>query len=145
MGAVAAEGEISEENGIGGKVEAVAVSLSGKYGGSVEGKMTTFSADAEAKANILTGGAGKYGFEGKAAAQASAIAAEGKACLGSKESFAMICGKIGANAGPAFDAGGKVIWDNNKEKLELGAQGKIIAGAEIEGQINWKKVKEIFK
>lgn len=70
VGYVSGTGSISE-SGAGGKVEAIATSLDGKYDGrvgSVEGKLTTFSADAEGKINVLTGENGRYGIEGKAAA-----------------------------------------------------------------------------
>ncbi len=64
--------------------------------------------------------------------------------IGTKESWAMICGKVGANAGPAFEAGGKMLWDNNKELFQIGGDVKVIGGLEIDGQFNWKKVKESF-
>ena len=120
----------------------------GKYGGehgSIEGGAKIFSADAEASANVFRGENGKYGFEGRASAQASAISAEGKACLGIEESFAMICGKMGASTGPSFDLGGKIILDSHKETLKIGGNIRAFAGAEVEGQINWKKVKESFE
>ncbi|MDY6215281.1 type VI secretion system Vgr family protein, partial [Actinobacillus porcinus] len=130
------------------KGEVMAVSLKGKYGGeygSIEGGAKIFSADAEASANVFRGENGKYGFEGRASAQVSAISAEGKACLGTEESFAMICGKMGASAGPSFDLGGKIILDSHKETLKIGGNIRAFAGAEVEGQINWKKVKESFE
>ncbi|WP_424406601.1 hypothetical protein [Pasteurella sp. PK-2025] len=108
-------------DGVGGKgkVEVSAVSLDGKYGG-------------------------KYGFDGKASAQASAISGEMKGCIGTKDSWMMVCGKVGANAGPAFDAGGRVIWGNNKEIFEFGAEVKVIGGVEVDAQINWNNIKERF-
>ncbi len=55
----------------------------------------------------------------------------------------MICGKVGANAGPAFDVGGKAIWDNTKEVLQLSA--KAIGGVEVDMRFDWNKFKEVFK
>ncbi|WP_314186636.1 hypothetical protein [Aggregatibacter kilianii] len=110
----------SSRAGFARKVEAVAVSLDGKYGGdygSIEGGTKVFSADAEAVGKVFTGEEGKYGFEAKAAAQASAISGEVKGCLGSKDSWAVLCAKGGANAGPAGDLGAKAIWDDNRESL----------------------------
>lgn len=146
VGHLGGMGELSTA-GVAGKVEAVAVSLDGKYGGnygSIEGGAKVFSADAEAVGKVFTGEEGKYGFEAKAAAQASAISGEVKGCLGSKDSWAVLCAKGGANAGPAGDLGAKAIWDDNRESLQFGANGKFIGGLEIEGQFNWKKIKEIF-
>ncbi|WP_424409255.1 hypothetical protein [Pasteurella sp. PK-2025] len=56
----------------------------------------------------------------------------------------MVCGKVGANASPAFDAGGRVIWGNNKEIFEFGAEVKVIGGVEVDAQINWNNIKERF-
>ncbi|MBN6065329.1 type VI secretion system tip protein VgrG [Aggregatibacter actinomycetemcomitans] len=150
VGYVAGSGEISSSSGIGvkGKVEAVAVSLEGKHSGdygSIEGGMKVFSADAEGVGKVFTGEEGKYGFDAKVAAQASAIAGEAKGCIGSEESWVMVCGKIGGNAGPAFDAGGKFIVDTNEETLRAGGNLKVFGGIELEGKINWKKIKEIFE
>ena len=146
VGHLGGMGELSTA-GVAGKVEAVAVSLDGKYGGnygSIEGGAKVFSADAEAIGKVFTGEEGKYGFDAKVAAQASAIAGEAKGCIGSKDSWFMVCGKVGGNAGPAFDAGGKLIWDNNQEVFQAGGNVKIIGGVEAEVRINWKKVKELF-
>ena len=76
-------------------------------------------------------------FEGRASAQESAISAEGKACLGTEESFAMICGKVGVSAGPSGDLGSKVIWDHKNKVLQFGVNGKFIGGGEIEGQVKF--------
>lgn len=54
----------------------------------------------------------------------------------------MICGKVGASAGTSFDLGGKIILDSHKETIKIGGNIRSFAGAEVEGQINWKKVKE---
>ena len=147
VGHLGGMGELSTA-GVAGKVEAVAVSLDGKYGGnygSIEGGAKVFSADAEAVGKVFTGEEGKYGFDAKVAAQASAIAGEAKGCIGSEDSWFMVCGKVGGNAGPAFDAGGKIIVDTNKETLRAGGNIKVFGGIEVEGKINWKKIKEIFE
>lgn len=147
ISAASGNSEISS-TGMNGEVEVSAVSLNGKYGGeygSIEGGAKVFSADAEAKGNVFGGENGKYGVDGRVATQASAISAEGKACLGTEESFAMICGKVGGNVGPAFDLGGKVIWDNTNEQLEAGGMIKILGGFEVEGQVNWNKIKGWLK
>lgn len=109
----------------------------------IEGGAKIFSADAdadadaEASANVFRGENGKYGFEGRASAQASAISAEGKACLGTEESFAMFCEKVGVSAGPSGDLGSKVIWDHKNKVLQFGVNGKFIGGGEIEGQVKF--------
>lgn len=104
---------------------------------------STNPSQSELSTNIFTGKNGIYGFDGKIGAQASAISGEAKGCLGTKESWAMICGKVGANAGPAFDVGGKAIWDNTKEVLQLSA--KAIGGVEVDMRFDWNKFKEVFK
>ncbi|WP_424406597.1 type VI secretion system tip protein TssI/VgrG [Pasteurella sp. PK-2025] len=136
-------------DGVGGKgkVEVSAVSLDGKYGGkygSAEAGAKVFSADAEARGDIFIGAEGKYGFDTKVGVQASAISGEMKGCIGSKDSWMMVCGKVGANAGPAFDASGKVMWDNTKDVLQFGGSGKAILGAEVDIQVDFKKLKEFL-
>lgn len=49
----------------------------------------------------------------------------------------MICGKMGASAGPSGDLGSKVIWDHKNKVLQFGVNGKFIGGGEIEGQVKF--------
>ena len=147
VGHVAGAGELSTA-GVAGKIEAATVSLDSKYGGyygSIEGGAKVFSADAEAVGKVFTGEEGKYGVDAKVAAQASAISGEAKGCMGSEDSWFMACGKIGGNAGPAFDAGGKIILNTNEETLRGGGSLKVLGGIEVEGKINWKKIREVFE
>ena len=65
--------------------------------------------------------------------------------MGSEDSWFMACGKIGGNAGPAFDAGGKIILNTNEETLRGGGSLKVLGGIEVEGKINWKKIREVFE
>ncbi|WP_424411466.1 hypothetical protein ACPEER_08025 [Pasteurella sp. PK-2025] len=141
-----AEGRLGLD-GVGGKgkVEVSAVSLDGKYGGkygSVEAGAKVFSADAEARGEIFIGAEGKYGFDTKVGAQASAISGEMKGCIGTKDSWVMVCGKVGANAGSAFDIGGKFYVDTVHGTSNAGGNIKAFGGIELEGQINWNAIKE---